>query len=94
MQCTAAAMPLLNRAARPSLTPAGARRSANSLLAPRARRLVLAVACRAAVVGIDLGTATSAIALIKDGQPAILQDSQGTAIIPSVVAYTQAGARG
>ncbi len=45
--------------------------------------------CKVAV-GIDLGTTSSAIALIReeDGQPYVLEDEQGKAIIPSVVAYT------
>lgn len=50
------------------------------------RKCRLVVACKA-VVGIDLGTTTSAIAVIKDGKPAILKDNLGTALIPSVVAY-------
>lgn len=41
-----------------------------------------------AAIGIDLGTSTSAIAIIKDGKPAILVDEEGTALIPSVVSYT------
>lgn len=41
------------------------------------------------VIGIDLGTSTSAIAVLQDGRPELLQDDQGDRIIPSVVQLTQ-----
>ncbi len=37
------------------------------------------------IIGIDLGTSTSAIALLKGGRPELLPDDQGDRIIPSVV---------
>ncbi|MES2461099.1 MAG: Hsp70 family protein, partial [Armatimonadota bacterium] len=41
------------------------------------------------IIGIDLGTSTSAIAVLIDGRPELLQDPQGDRIIPSVVQLTQ-----
>lgn len=39
----------------------------------------------APIIGIDLGTSTSEIAVLRDGRPELLQDEQGDRIIPSVV---------
>ncbi|MBC8102246.1 MAG: Hsp70 family protein [Cytophagales bacterium] len=43
----------------------------------------------APIIGIDLGTSTSAIAHLADGRAELLQDEQGDRIIPSVVQLTQ-----
>ena len=43
------------------------------------------------IVGIDLGTTNSEIALYRDGRPAVLADVQGRTILPSVVGITEAG---
>jgi molecular chaperone DnaK (HSP70) len=43
------------------------------------------------IVGIDLGTTNSEIALYRDGLPEILADEQGRKILPSVVGVTEAG---
>jgi molecular chaperone DnaK len=43
------------------------------------------------IVGIDLGTTNSEIALYRDGRPEILADEQGRKILPSVVGLTEAG---
>lgn len=43
------------------------------------------------IIGIDLGTSTSEIAVLKDGRPELLQDAQGDRIIPSVVQLTPDG---
>ncbi|MCU0960650.1 MAG: Hsp70 family protein [Pirellulaceae bacterium] len=37
------------------------------------------------IVGIDLGTTNSAIAVVRDGQPIVLRDESGQPILPSVV---------
>ena len=47
-------------------------------------------AVRAAVVGIDLGTSNSAVAVLEDGAPRVLRNSQGNAAVPSMVAIAQA----
>lgn len=40
------------------------------------------------VYGIDLGTTTSEIAVVKDGKPVILKNQEGSEITPSVVFFT------
>lgn len=42
-------------------------------------------------MGIDLGTTSSVIAVVKDGKPAVLPDSQGRISLPSVVAFPEEG---
>src|SRR5690242_17988897 len=37
------------------------------------------------VVGIDLGTTNSLVAYVRDGQPVVIRDSGGGALVPSVV---------
>jgi molecular chaperone HscA len=44
-------------------------------------------ACRGRVVGIDLGTTNSLVAVVTDGTPRCLLDPQGQALLPSVVRY-------
>ncbi len=45
----------------------------------------------ALAVGIDLGTTNSVVAIARDGVPAALHDETGKALIPSIVAYPEAG---
>src|SRR5262249_40859537 len=40
-----------------------------------------------AVVGIDLGTTFSLAAFVKDGQPVVVRDDKGSALVPSVVSF-------
>ncbi|MBE8990247.1 molecular chaperone DnaK [Nostoc sp. LEGE 12450] len=47
----------------------------------------------AKVVGIDLGTTNSCIAVIEGGQPLVIANAEGQRITPSVVAYTKTGER-
>jgi molecular chaperone DnaK len=44
------------------------------------------------IVGIDLGTTNSEIALYRDGRPAVLADDAGRLILPSVVGLADDGA--
>ena len=44
-----------------------------------------------AIVGIDLGTSTSAIAVLIGGRPELIQDAQGDRIVPSVVQVSPEG---
>src|SRR5918994_833641 len=45
------------------------------------------------VIGIDLGTTNSVVAVMEGGQPAVLVNQEGSRITPSVVAFTKEGER-
>ena len=47
----------------------------------------------AKVLGIDLGTTNSCMAVIDGGEPAVLENSEGKRTTPSVVAFTKSGER-
>jgi len=47
----------------------------------------------APVVGIDLGTTNSVIAIIQGGDPVVIPNTEGSRLTPSVVAFTKAGER-
>ncbi len=42
-------------------------------------------------IGIDLGTTNSVVAISTEGKPEVLKDSDGEALVPSVVAYAPDG---
>lgn len=48
-------------------------------------------ACKGRVVGIDLGTTNSLIAVVDGGEPRCLFDEDGGALLPSVVSYRRSG---
>src|ERR1700680_2905010 len=43
------------------------------------------------IVGIDLGTTNSEVAIIRDGQPFVFPDADGDPILPSFVGLTEDG---
>src|SRR3989344_3857582 len=45
------------------------------------------------IIGIDLGTTNSAIAVIKCGQPEILENTEGARTTPSAIALSKTGER-
>jgi molecular chaperone DnaK len=45
------------------------------------------------VIGIDLGTTNSVVAVLEGGQPAVIVNQEGSRITPSVVAFTKDGER-
>ncbi|GCE24010.1 hypothetical protein KDK_78100 [Dictyobacter kobayashii] len=47
----------------------------------------------AKVLGIDLGTTNSVVAVIEGGEPTVLENSEGARLTPSVVAITKNGER-
>src|SRR5436853_659931 len=47
----------------------------------------------AKVLGIDLGTTNSCMAVMEGGEPVVLENSEGRRVTPSVVAFTKSGER-
>ena len=45
------------------------------------------------VIGIDLGTTNSCVAVMERGVPVVIPNAEGTLLTPSVVALTRAGER-
>src|SRR5687767_1947566 len=45
------------------------------------------------VIGIDLGTTNSVVAVMEGGQPAVLVNQEGSRLTPSIVAFTKDGER-
>src|SRR5437667_12629711 len=45
------------------------------------------------IIGIDLGTTNSVVAVMEGDQPKVLINSQGSRLTPSVVAFTEKGER-
>ncbi|MBI3303303.1 MAG: molecular chaperone DnaK [Deltaproteobacteria bacterium] len=47
----------------------------------------------AKVIGIDLGTTNSVVAIMEGGDPKVLVNAEGSRLTPSVVAFTESGER-
>ncbi|MCK6527377.1 Hsp70 family protein [Myxococcota bacterium] len=43
------------------------------------------------IVGIDLGTTNSCVAIVKDGRPRVIEDERGYNILPSCIAFKSRG---
>ncbi|KAL8433058.1 hypothetical protein Efla_006257 [Eimeria flavescens] len=57
------------------------------------RRLFSSGGVRGDVVGIDLGTTNSCVAVMEGSQPKVLENAEGMRTTPSVVAFTKDGQR-
>src|SRR5512141_181666 len=47
----------------------------------------------AKIIGIDLGTTNSVVAVMEGGQPTVIPSSEGGRLVPSVVAFNKNGER-
>src|SRR5580765_761857 len=51
------------------------------------------MATKSKVIGIDLGTTNSAVAVMEGGQPTVIVNQEGARLTPSVVAVNKDGER-
>src|SRR2546425_54154 len=45
------------------------------------------------IIGIDLGTTNSVVAVMEGGEPVVITNSEGSRLTPSVVGFTEKGER-
>ena len=47
----------------------------------------------AKIIGIDLGTTNSVVAVMEGGEPSVITTAEGSRLAPSVVGFTKTGER-
>src|SRR5437867_8241467 len=45
------------------------------------------------IIGIDLGTTNSVVAVMEGGEPVVITNAEGSRLTPSVVGFTKSGER-
>jgi len=45
------------------------------------------------IIGIDLGTTNSVVAMMEGGEPTVITNPEGSRLTPSVIAITKSGER-
>ena len=45
------------------------------------------------IVGIDLGTTNSLVAVLESGEAVVIPTAEGSRLLPSIVAFTKTGER-
>jgi Hsp70 protein len=68
-------------------------RKALAKIGQATRAPLLIIVFMAKILGIDLGTTNSCMAVMEGGEPVVIENSEGAHTTPSIVAFTKSGER-